>query len=79
MARFRPGQEVVCISDKDRCICHKHPKEGEIVTVHSYCPDDDRWLSINEYYHSWYAEDDFEELPTMEEINEALEVLVESN
>jgi len=78
MTRFKPGQEVVCIDNAGFCSCHTHPDINEIVIVDSY-DYDGKMISLTNplYSHSYYCDLNFEELPTMEEINEALEVLTE--
>jgi hypothetical protein len=78
MTRFKQGQEVVCIDNTQFCACHTHPKVNEIVVV-DYYDFTGRMISLTNplYSHSFYCDSSFEELPSMEEINEALEVLTE--
>jgi hypothetical protein len=76
MKKFSSGQEVACINDDWKASGH-HPKKGDVVTVDHY-DRSGNYICLVGFESSWYLERCFEELPTMEEINEALEVLTET-
>jgi hypothetical protein len=72
--KFKSGQEVVCIESSNWPLGGRNPRVGDTVTILKYATDG-IYVFISEFSDFIYHEDCFEELPSMEEINEALEVL----
>lgn len=85
MRRFKPNQEVVCVSNgwqyQDNRQIAPGPKKDELVTILDYKPDDDNYVIILGYRYDpnngqpcHYAECCFE--PLMD-ITEILECIIE--
>jgi hypothetical protein len=76
--KFNTGQEIVCIYDNWSNVTpsKNDPKKGQLVTVDHY-ERAGLYICLIGYDHSWYLESCFDELPSMEEVNKALEVLIE--
>lgn len=80
MARFKPGQKVVCVKDGLWRVIHGHdrkhpnPKYGDIVTVESISLNSDEHISFIEFpFNTFYSDKWFEPLMDITELTSILE------